>query len=84
MNKILIRLLPALFISIALIVSELIFENGCKHIARGLSAISYSTRDVTDSIMRNIQDFPSYLTVGLTGSVSVGGSLDVTGSIITR
>ncbi len=72
MKKLLMRLLPALCLSIALIVSAFIFENGCKQIARGLFAVSFSTQGATESIGKNIQDFPSRISCSC-GRVYGGG-----------
>ena len=78
MKKTLLRILPALIIGISLIVSALIFEKGMSDLAGGLYDISYSVKDVADSaetMYQTVQDFPSYLTVDVTGSLKVWGSI---------
>lgn len=79
MKKILIRILPALVIGIALIVSTLIFTRGIHNLAGGLYNISYSIKNITNStetMYQKIQDFPSFLHVDVTGSLKVSGAID--------
>jgi len=78
MKKILFRILPALMIGIAMIVSALIFERGMRDLANGLYNISHSVQEVASSaetMYQTVQDFPSFLNVDVSGSLQVWGDI---------
>ncbi|MCP6720459.1 MAG: hypothetical protein KJI72_04050 [Patescibacteria group bacterium] len=82
MKRTLIRILPALLISVALIVSALILAKGMRDLAGGLYNISYSVKDAVGSaetMYQEIQDFPSFMSVDVTGSLRV----DISGTVGT-
>ena len=83
MKKTLIRILPALIIGVALVVSAVIFERGMQKIAGNLYLISRSVKDVAysaETMYQTVQDFPSFLTVQLWNDTP----LEISGSIYTH
>ena len=78
MRNAILRILPALLISVALVVSALIFERGMRSVATGLYNISHSVEKATEyseTLYQTVQDFPSRLTVEIWGNLGVDGTI---------
>lgn len=81
--KTLIRFVPALLLSMAILAAAFMFRDGCRQVAMSIKASVTSAAPVVSQLP--VADFPSYILVDVTGAlaVDVGGNIDVTGAIDT-